>query len=112
MRTERVDACAGGLSSRLCCLQAQGETQPAVKVQQRTSSVLARRTLVEKSGSVHTRLHSVHSARTMNSEYAATKPPRPRVVLALARHTVHRYISGIVVMSDNDNRQVGVILYA
>ena len=53
MRTERVDACAGGLSSRLCCLQAQGETQPAVKVQQRTSSVLARRTLVEKSGSVH-----------------------------------------------------------
>ena len=93
MRTERVDACAGGLSSRLCCLQAQGETQPAVKVQQRTSSVLARRTLVEKSGSVHSVTLGPHSARTMNSEYAATKPPRPRVdVLALAPHGTPIYI--------------------
>ena len=92
MRTERVDACAGGLSSRLCCLQAQGETQPAVKVQQRTSSVLARRTLVEKSGSVHSVTLGTLRARTMNSEYAATKPPRPRVVLALAPHGTPIYI--------------------
>ena len=73
MRTERVDACAGGLSSRLCCLQAQGETQPAVKVQQRTSSVLARRTLVEKSGSVHSVTLGTLRARTMNSEYGTIR---------------------------------------
>ena len=92
MRTERVDACAGGLSSRLCCLQAQGETQPAVKVQQRTSSVLARRTLVEKSGSVHSVTLGTLRSYDEFGIRAATKPPRPRVVLALAPHGTPIYI--------------------
>ena len=107
MRTERVDACAGGLSSRLCCLQAQGETQPAVKVQQRTSSVLARRTLVEKSGSVHSVTLGTLRCNTMNSAYAGRGDREAPRRVALAPHG-----TPIVVMSDNDNRQVGVILYA
>ena len=86
MRTERVDACAGGLSSRLCCLQAQGETQPAVKVQQRTSSVLARRTLVEKSGSVHSVTLGTLRARTMNSEYVALAPHGTPIYIRDCRH--------------------------